>query len=60
MLQALAHIGKGNIDADLIHRCADRLDDRDMKTLFKSRALMPGWMGDIVLRIGLAKSNGNG
>lgn len=55
VLQAIAHIGKGNIDADLIHRCADRLDDRDMKTLFKSRALMSGWMGDIVLKIDAVK-----
>lgn len=55
VLQALAHIGKGNIDADLIHRCADRLDERDMKALFKSRALMPGWMGDIVFKMDALK-----
>ena len=55
VLQALAHIGKGNIDADLIHRCAERLDDRDMRTLFKSRALMPGWMGDMVLKMDAVK-----
>ena len=59
VLQVLAHIGKGNIDADLIHRFADRLDDRDMRTLFKSRALMPGWMGNAVLRINLVKPSEN-
>ena len=60
VLQALAHIGKGNFDADLIYRCADRRDDREMKTLFKSRTLMPGWMGDIVLKISLIKRSENG
>lgn len=55
VLQALAYLGKNSINADLIRRCADRLDDRDMKILFKSRALMPGWMSDVILKIGAMK-----
>ncbi|MBB5985641.1 hypothetical protein HNP60_001615 [Sphingobium sp. B1D3A] len=52
----MAHLGRNNIDADTIQRFADRLDDRDMKALIASRPQMPGWMGDIVLKIGAAKN----
>lgn len=55
VVQTLAHFGKGNVDDDLIRQCADRLDDRDLKTLFKSLALMPGWMSDIVLKLDAVK-----
>lgn len=55
VLQAMAHLGRNNIDAETIHRLADRLDDRDMKALIASRPQMPGWMGDIVLKMGAAK-----
>lgn len=56
VVQAMAHLGRNNIDADTIQRFADRLDDRDMKALIASRPQMPGWMGDIVLKIGAAKN----
>jgi len=52
VLQALSLIGKGNVDSNLINTLAKRLDDRDIKALLKARAKMPGWMGDIVLKMG--------
>jgi len=55
VLQAIAHFGKGSIDTDIIQQLADRLDDRDMKALVKARPQMPGWMGDLILKIGAAK-----
>lgn len=55
VVQAMAHLGKSNIDADTIRRFAARLDDRDMKALIASRPQMPGWMGDVVLKIEQAK-----
>ena len=54
VLQLLAHVGKANIDDDLIHRLASQLDDRDLKALRKAQPLMPGWMSDAVLKIGIA------
>ena len=33
-----------------------RLDDRDMRMLAQARAEMPGWMGDVVLKIGAARN----
>lgn len=55
VLQLLAHVGKANIDNDLIHRLASQLDDRDLKALRKAQPLMPGWMSDAVLKIGLVR-----
>ncbi|AJP71710.1 DUF6088 family protein [Sphingomonas hengshuiensis] len=55
VVQAMAHLGRDNIDADTIRRFADRLDDNDMKVLIGSRPQMPGWMGDMVLKIGAAR-----
>ncbi len=54
VLQLLSHLGKANIDADLIQRCADRLNQRDIKALKKAQAAMPGWMSDAVLKISMA------
>ena len=51
VVQTLAHFGKGNIDADLIRQCADRLVDRDLQELLKAQPRMPGWMSDIVLKL---------
>src|SRR3546814_3796504 len=51
IVQALAHLGKGNIDADVIGRFAARLDDAGTRALVAARSAMPGWMGDIVLKI---------
>lgn len=54
VLQGLAHLGKGRIDDDMIARFATRIDDRDMKILLNARAQMPGWLSDVVLKIGAA------
>jgi hypothetical protein len=56
VVQALAHLGKDNIDSDKIRHFAARLDDRDMRMLAQARAEMPGWMGDLVLKIGAARN----
>lgn len=56
VVQALAHLGKDNIDNDKIRHFAARLDDRDMRMLAQARPEMPGWMGDVVLKIGAARN----
>jgi hypothetical protein len=56
VLQALAHLGKDNINEDNIRHFAARLDDSAMKRLIQARPQMPGWMGDIVLKIGAARN----
>lgn len=56
LLQALTHLRKDAIDDDTIRRLADRIDDHDMKTLVSARAQMPGWMSDIVHKIGAARN----
>lgn len=55
VVQALAHLGKAEVDADAIQHFAMRIGDRDMSTLLKSRTLMPGWMGDVILKIDAAR-----
>jgi len=54
-LQMLVHVGKANVDDDLIRRIAARLDDRDMKVLRKAQPLMPGWMSDAVLKMSMVR-----
>jgi len=54
VLQLLSHVGKANIDDDLIRRCADRLSQQDLRALKKAQAAMPGWMSDAVLKISVA------
>lgn len=56
VLQALAHLGKHNIDDDIIRSFARRIDDRDMKALSQGRRLMSGWMGDVILKIEAARN----
>lgn len=55
VLQAFAHLGRKNINNDLIQRCASYLSDRDVSDLRKSYGHMPGWMSDVVLKISAAK-----
>lgn len=57
VLQVLAHLGKINLDADIIRSLASRLNARDIKALQKARPQMAGWMSDAVLKIEIA-SNG--
>ena len=55
VVQALAYLGKDQIDAAVIRRFAQRVDDRDMKALLQARPEMSGWMGDVVLKIDAAR-----
>jgi hypothetical protein len=54
MIQVLAHFGRDKIDQAMIARLATGLDDVAMQRLLGARAEMPGWMGDVVLKIGEA------
>lgn len=51
VLQVLGQLGKAKVDADTIQRLAVQIDDRDMKQLLQARMRMPGWMGDVILKI---------
>lgn len=51
ILQALAYLGKDNIDDQVIRRCASQLNDRDMRGLVTAIIHVPGWMANIILRI---------
>lgn len=55
VVQALAYLGKEQIDAAVIARFAQRVDDQDMKALLQARPQMSGWMGDVVLKIDAAR-----
>nr|WP_231732663.1 MULTISPECIES: DUF6088 family protein [unclassified Sphingopyxis] len=55
VVQALAHLGRDQIDGDKIHQFAARLDGKDMSDLVRARARMTGWMGDVVLKIAAAR-----
>lgn len=55
VVQALAYLGKDGIDAAVIARFAQRIDDQDMKALLQARPQMSGWMGDVVLKIDAAR-----
>lgn len=55
VMQALAYLGKDQVDADAIARFARRMDDKDMKALLLARPRMSGWMGDVVLKIDAAR-----
>lgn len=54
VVQYLAGLGRDKVDADAISQLAARLDDKDVQALLKGRTQMPGWMGDVVLKIGAA------
>ena len=55
VLQALALLGRAKVDADTIQRLASQLDSDDMRKLLRARASMPGWMGDVILKIDAAQ-----
>lgn len=54
-LQALAHLGKDNIDGSILRRCADTLTDRDVRGLVAHADQNPSWLTDIILKIKKAK-----
>ena len=51
VVQLLASLGRNKVDADAIAHLSDRLNNKDMQALLKGRPVMPGWMGDVVLRL---------
>lgn len=51
VVQVLAQLGRDKVDDDAIAQLAARLDDKDVQSLIKGRPAMPGWMGDVVLKI---------
>ena len=51
VVQLLASLGRNKVDADAIAQLSARLDDKDLQALLKGRPVMPGWMGDVVLRL---------
>ena len=55
-VQALAHLGKGKVDGEIIKRFASRLTDQDLRLLNRARPGLPGWMGDVILKIGRARN----
>jgi hypothetical protein len=54
VLQALAQLGKAHVDADVIRRLATQVDDRALRQLLQARPSMPGWTGDVILKIDTA------
>jgi len=55
LLQALSHLGKANMDDQVIQRCAHILDDQDVSDLNKAINHVPGWMADTLHKIQQAK-----
>jgi hypothetical protein len=55
VIQFLAGLGRNKVNGEIISQLAERLDDKDAHALLKGRAQMPGWMGDVVLKIGTAR-----
>jgi hypothetical protein len=51
VVQLLASLGRNKVDANAIAHLSVRLDDKDLAALLKGRPVMPGWMGDVVLRL---------
>jgi hypothetical protein len=54
-LQALAYLGKNNIDSSVLRRCTNALTDRDVRGLVAHVNRTPSWMADIILKIKKAK-----
>jgi hypothetical protein len=54
-LQALAHLGKKNIDSLVLQRCANALTDRDVRNLVAHVDRTSSWMAEIILKIKKAK-----
>jgi hypothetical protein len=55
IVQALAQLGRAKIDDDVIRQLAGQIGDQDLKQLVKARPTMPGWMGDVILKIDEAR-----
>lgn len=48
IIQALRHLGRENVDEEILARIADGLDDRDRKLLLKHRMHAPTWIARIL------------
>lgn len=51
MLQALFYLGQDHIDSTIIQKCANRLNDKDMRDLQKVTSRIPAWLASIILQI---------
>ena len=47
VIQALRHLGKKNVDSEIVKRLNHRLDDGGRKQLMKDIRYAPAWIGDI-------------
>ena len=56
IIQALAYVGKDNLEDGKIRSFARRIVDKDMQVLDRARPQMPGWMSDAVFKIGKARN----
>lgn len=55
-LQALTHLGKKNIDKDVLDQCARKLTSRDINGLVANVDRTPSWLADVILKIKKAKN----
>jgi uncharacterized protein DUF6088 len=51
VIQALKHLGKDQVDTDIINKLADRLDDDQKKQLMKDIQFAPVWIADIFRKL---------
>ena len=51
VIQALKHIGKDQVDNDLIAKLKERLDDKARKQLLKDIRSAPAWIADIFRKL---------
>lgn len=58
-LQALAHIGKDNVDNAVLQRCANVLTDRDLQKIMAHIDRTPSWMADFIHKIKKLKETEN-
>ena len=56
VIQALRHIGRDNVDADVIKKLDAQLTPQDRKTLMKDIRLAPAWIGDIFRQLAHAET----
>ena len=56
VIQALRHLGKKNVDSEIVKRLNHRLDDGGRKQLMKDIRYAPAWIGDIFRTLANRKS----
>lgn len=55
VIQALRHIGRENVDAEVLRKLDAKLTPEDRKTLLKDIPLAPAWIGDIFRHLASAE-----